>query len=61
MAASTAAIESGEIDLSRISGKRIATSYPGLVKDYLAKTGITAEIVELDGAVEGAIKLGSLT
>ncbi|MFZ9879407.1 MAG: ATP phosphoribosyltransferase [Candidatus Nanopelagicaceae bacterium] len=58
LAASTAAIESGEIDLSRISGKRIATSYPGLVKDYLAKTGITAEIVELDGAVEGAIKLG---
>ena len=58
LAASTAAIESGEIDLSRISGNRIATSYPGLVKDYLAKTGITAEIVELDGAVEGAIKLG---
>lgn len=58
MAASAPAIESGEIDLSRISGKRIATSYPGLVKDYLAKTGITAEIVELDGAVEGAIKLG---
>ncbi|MGA1591582.1 MAG: ATP phosphoribosyltransferase [Candidatus Nanopelagicaceae bacterium] len=58
LAASTAAIESGEIDLSRISGKRIATSYPGLVKDYLVKTGITAEIVELDGAVEGAIKLG---
>ncbi|MGA0119381.1 MAG: ATP phosphoribosyltransferase [Candidatus Nanopelagicaceae bacterium] len=58
LAASTAAIESGEIDLSRISGKRIATYYPGLVKDNLAKTGITAEIVELDGAVEGAIKLG---
>jgi ATP phosphoribosyltransferase len=58
MAASANAIESGEIDLSRISGKRIATSYPGLVKDYLTKTGITAEIVELDGAVEGAIKLG---
>jgi ATP phosphoribosyltransferase len=58
MAASANAIESGEIDLSRISGKRIATSYPGLVRDYLTKTGITAEIVELDGAVEGAIKLG---
>jgi ATP phosphoribosyltransferase len=58
MAASATAIESGEIDLSRISGKRIATSYPGLVKDYLTKTGINAEIVELDGAVEGAIKLG---
>jgi ATP phosphoribosyltransferase len=58
MAASATAIENGEIDLSRISGKRIATSYPGLVKDYLSKTGITAEIVELDGAVEGAIKLG---
>ncbi|MFN9953307.1 MAG: ATP phosphoribosyltransferase, partial [bacterium] len=35
-----------------------ATAYPGLVRDFLSDKGISAEIVALDGAVEGAIKLG---
>ena len=45
-------------DLKAISGKKIATAYPGLVSDYLAKVGIKAEIVRLDGAVESSVRLG---
>lgn len=41
-----------------LSEKRIATAYPNLVADYLSKNEIKAEIVSLDGAVEGAIRLG---
>lgn len=42
-----------------LEGKRIATSYPHLVADYLAERGIEpAEIIRLDGAVEISIKLG---
>jgi ATP phosphoribosyltransferase len=36
----------------------IATAYPGLVRAFLTDQKIDAEVVELDGAVEGAIKLG---
>lgn len=42
-----------------LEGKRIATSYPHLVTDYLSKRGITpGEVTRLDGAVEISIKLG---
>lgn len=41
-----------------ISGKRIATAYPGLVADYLKKSGVKAEVVRLDGAVESSVRLG---
>lgn len=42
-----------------LEGKRIATSYPHLVEDYLAARGIApAQIIRLDGAVEISIKLG---
>lgn len=41
-----------------IQGRRIATSYPGLVTGYLSRRGISAEVVRLDGAVETAIGLG---
>ncbi|UIZ93157.1 ATP phosphoribosyltransferase [Corynebacterium sp. CNCTC7651] len=42
-----------------LEGKRIATSYPHLVEDYLAEREIyPAEIIRLDGAVEISIKLG---
>ena len=37
---------------------RIATSYPHLVAQDLARRGVTAPIVHLDGAVEIAIQLG---
>lgn len=44
--------------LSQIQGRRVATSYPGLVGDYLQGQGITASVVRLDGAVETAVQLG---
>ena len=44
--------------LSDLEGVRVATSYPGLVGDFLARSGVTAKLVSLDGAVESAINLG---
>jgi ATP phosphoribosyltransferase len=41
-----------------IDGKRVATSYAGLVSSHLADHGVTADVVRLDGAVETAITLG---
>ena len=40
------------------NGKRIATSYRGIVTAALADLGISAEVVGLDGAVENAVALG---
>jgi len=45
-------------DLSALSGKRVATSYDGLVGDFLAREGVDATVVRLDGAVESAVRLG---
>lgn len=44
--------------LTDLAGVRIATSYSRLVGDFLAANGVTAELVQLDGAVESAIRLG---
>ncbi|MFE3543231.1 ATP phosphoribosyltransferase [Nocardia sp. NPDC059177] len=41
-----------------LAGKRIATSYPNLVRADLARVGIEAEVIRLDGAVEISIQLG---
>ena len=41
-----------------ISGKRVATAYPGLVQNHLGSLGISAEVVRLDGAVESSVRLG---
>lgn len=41
-----------------LRGKRIATSYDALTKDYLAERGIDATVVHLDGAVESSVRLG---
>ena len=41
-----------------LSGKRVACSYPNIVVADLAKRGVTANIVKLDGAVEISIQLG---
>jgi ATP phosphoribosyltransferase len=46
------------MSLSDISGKRIATAYPGLVENFLNKNGISASVVRLDGAVESSVRLG---
>ncbi|MEL0273660.1 MAG: ATP phosphoribosyltransferase [Pontimonas sp.] len=45
-------------DVKDLAGKRVATSYPGLVGDFLARAGIQSDIVALDGAVESAVRLG---
>lgn len=44
--------------IGKLAGKRIATSYPNLVRDDLAARGIEAEVIRLDGAVEISIRLG---
>ena len=41
-----------------LSGKRVATAYPGLVENYLSKLGVSATVVRLDGAVESSVRLG---
>ncbi|MCS5720406.1 ATP phosphoribosyltransferase [Herbiconiux sp. CPCC 203407] len=46
------------IELETLEGKRVATSYPGLVGAFLKERGITATLVRLDGAVESAVRLG---
>ncbi|MHC9294868.1 ATP phosphoribosyltransferase [Mycobacterium sp. LTG2003] len=41
-----------------LAGKRIATSFPNLVRKDLAAQGIDATVIRLDGAVEISIQLG---
>jgi ATP phosphoribosyltransferase len=41
-----------------LAGKRIATSFPNLVRKDLASHGIEASVIRLDGAVEISIQLG---
>ena len=41
-----------------LSGKRVATAYPGLVENYLSKLGVSATVVRLDGAVDSSVRLG---
>jgi ATP phosphoribosyltransferase len=44
--------------LEDLKGRRIATSYPGIVQSHLDRAGVPAEVVKLDGAVEISIQLG---
>jgi len=41
-----------------LAGKRIATSFPNLVRKDLAAKGIEATVIRLDGAVEISVQLG---
>ena len=41
-----------------LAGKRIATSYAGVVRRYLEERGIDATVTRLDGAVETSVQLG---
>jgi len=43
---------------SDLAGKRIATSYPTILNNWLTQQGLSAEVVTLDGAVENAVRLG---
>lgn len=45
-------------DLASLAGKRVATSYPGLVAEFLHREGVDVTLVTLDGAVESAVHLG---
>jgi ATP phosphoribosyltransferase len=44
--------------VDQLAGKRVATSYVGVVSRFLAERGVVAEVVRLDGAVESSIQLG---
>jgi ATP phosphoribosyltransferase len=44
--------------LDDLAGKRIATSYVGVVRRDLEERHLEAEVVRLDGAVESSIQLG---
>ncbi|QCB98067.1 ATP phosphoribosyltransferase [Arthrobacter sp. PAMC25564] len=44
--------------IDQLDGKRLATSYDGLLRGYLAARGIQAKVVRLDGAVESSVRLG---
>ncbi|MFB2582020.1 ATP phosphoribosyltransferase [Herbiconiux sp. P15] len=46
------------LEIESLQGARVATSYPGLVGDFLKARGITTTLVTLDGAVESAVRLG---
>lgn len=53
-----AAPEGAAMTVEDLAGKRVATSYPGLLERYLADRGISARLIHLDGAVESSIRLG---
>jgi ATP phosphoribosyltransferase len=41
-----------------LQGKRIATSYDGILRRFLQERGIEASVIRLDGAVETSVQLG---
>ncbi|AKU16741.1 ATP phosphoribosyltransferase [Luteipulveratus mongoliensis] len=45
-------------DVTELAGRRIATSFAGLVEADLERHGVEASVVKLDGAVETAVTLG---
>ncbi len=45
-------------DIKDLNGKRIATSFPNILKDFLKKNKIDAKIVNISGSVEAAPSLG---
>ena len=53
-----ASVAGEDWSVEKLAGKRIATSYPNLVRDDLATRGIDAQVIRLDGAVEISIRLG---
>jgi ATP phosphoribosyltransferase len=53
-----AAPRGSSMQVGDVAGRRIATSYPGLLEQWLTEHGIQARVVRLDGAVENAVALG---
>ena len=50
--------EEAYTDVSWFEGKRIATSYPGILKDYMSSKGVHADIHVITGSVEIAPGIG---
>ena len=44
--------------VDQLEGRRVATSYAGLLEDYFSERDLKAHVVRLDGAVETAVRLG---
>lgn len=55
---SIAVKKSDDYSLAALNGKKIATSYPVIVQDFLSKNNIDAEIHEISGSVEIAPGIG---
>jgi ATP phosphoribosyltransferase len=53
-----ATVPGSATSVADFEGKRIATSYPGIVRKDLVQRGIEAQVIRLDGAVETAVRLG---
>jgi ATP phosphoribosyltransferase len=53
-----AAVPGTATAVEHLAGRRIATSYAGLVRRDLTARNIDAEVIRLDGAVETAVRLG---
>lgn len=53
-----AAIPGTVSGIEDLNGKRIATSYDGVLHRFLEKHGIEASVIRLDGAVETSVQLG---
>ncbi|SDF82620.1 ATP phosphoribosyltransferase (homohexameric) [Blastococcus aurantiacus] len=51
-------VGSGIERVDQLAGRRIATAYPVLLQRHLEESGIKADVVKLDGAVETACRLG---
>jgi ATP phosphoribosyltransferase len=44
--------------VKHLEGRKVATSYPRLVRAHLARNRVRADIIKLDGAVEISVQLG---
>jgi ATP phosphoribosyltransferase len=44
--------------LADLAGRRVATSYAGLLRQHLTQHQVDAQVVRLDGAVESSVELG---
>ena len=53
-----AAVPGTAESVADFAGKRVATSYTGIVRRDLEQRGVDAEVIHLDGAVETAVRLG---
>jgi ATP phosphoribosyltransferase len=53
-----APVDSGYTSVRDLAGKRLATSYARLAREDLARHGVQADVIRLDGAVEISVQLG---